>query len=395
VSTAALFRVGTAKAKITPSSEMGPVYRAGYKMGEAEQLRETIDDLFVRCLTIEKGDTRVVILSLDLVGLFRDFTVDLAKRLLSGIKVEELLVATTHTHSGPDSMGLWGPSLEVSGFNEKYGEYLLQVSAESVRNALDSAVPADAYFGFKEINLGVGNYRQADDLNLDLWCLLFKNGNEVVGSLVSYPAQPELTPRHDDRISAGYPGEACKMLEKELGGTALFLLGVCGGMEPAGCEKGYVEAHQYGQKLAEAVLQLSADAEPVHGDNLSIRMHEIEFPIENPGFQMMMETGMIRTSQRPPNGTTTVSKVSLGEVTILTIPGEAFPGIVSGIGEKGRTLFVSQVNDSLGYFIPPDQFNPEPRGWEEGQHFTGHELESLGPSSGEILRRELKKAFAC
>jgi hypothetical protein len=391
---ATLFRVGTAKAKITPSSDMGPVYRAGYKMGEAEQLREVIDDLYIRCLTIEKNNVRVIFLSLDLVGLFRDFTLDLAKKLSPKVKVEELLVATTHTHSGPDTMGLWGPSLEVSGFNERYGEYLLQVSAESVRKALNSAVPADGYSAFKEVNLGIGNYRQADDLNLDLWCLLFKSGNEVVGSFVSYPAQPELTPRHDDLISAGYPGEACKILEKELGGTSLFLLGVCGGMEPAGCEKGYDEAHQYGQRLAEAVSKLSANAKPIRGDSLSINMHEIELPIENPGFQMMMEAGMIRTSQRPPTGTTSISKVSLGDVTILTIPGEAFPGIVSGIGERGKTLFLSQVNDSLGYFIPPDQFNPEPKGWEEGQHFTGHELESLGRSSGEILRRELTK-LAC
>jgi hypothetical protein len=388
------FRVGTAKAKITPSADLGPVFRAGYKMGEAERLRGVVDDIFVRCLTVERAEARIVFLSLDLVGLFRDFTLDLASCLAPhGIRAEQLLVGATHTHSGPDTMGPWGPSIEISGYNERYSQFLLQISAEAVSKALASAKPAHACFVFDEVNLGVGNHRQPDDLNLDLWRLIFKNGSEVVGSLFSYPAQPELTPRHDDRISAGYPGEACNTLDRESGGTSLFLLGVCGGMEPEGCEKGYDEAHRYGRKLAEALMKLSAHARGVPGDELSIRMREIDLPVENPGFQMMMETGMIRTSQRPPTGRTAISKITLGDLIIMTVPGESFPGIVAGIGQKGKTLFINQVNDSLGYFIPPDQFDPEPQGWEEGKHFTGHELESLGRSAGAILRRELISLF--
>jgi len=359
-------------------------------MGEAEQLREVVDDLFVRCLTIEKEDARIVFLSLDLIGLLRDFTFDLASSLASRfITPAQLLVATTHTHSGPDTMGLWGPSIEQSGFNQEYDRFLLETSAAAVITALDSARPAHASFAFEEVNLGVANHRVPCDLNLDLWRLTFKDGNDVIGSLFSYPAQPELTPRHDDRISAGYPGEACTILDRESGGISLFLLGVCGGMEPYGCEKGFEEAHQYGRKLAEEVIKLSAREHPLSGSRLSVLTHEIQFPIENPGFQMMMEAGIIHTSQRPPTGVTSISKVNVGDITILTIPGEPFPGIVAGIGQRGRTLFVSQLNDSLGYFLPSDQFSPEPVGWEEGKHFIGHELESLGPQAGPILRQEL------
>ena len=63
--------------------------------------------------------------------------------------------------------------------------------------------------------------------------------------------------------------------------------------------------------------------------------------------------------------------------------------IEATIGPKDRTLFVNQVNDSLGYFIPPEHFRPEPVQWGEGHHFTGHELESLGRSAGEIIREAL------
>ena len=68
------FRVGAAKRKITPPPELGPVYRAGYKMMEAERLTGAVDDIFLRCMAVESETGRVVFLSLDLIGLFRDFT---------------------------------------------------------------------------------------------------------------------------------------------------------------------------------------------------------------------------------------------------------------------------------------------------------------------------------
>ena len=88
-------------------------------------------------------------------------------------------------------------------------------------------------------------------------------------------------------------------------------------------------------------------------------------------------------------GRTAITKVEIGDLTIFALPAESFPGIVAGIGKKGQTLFINQVNDSLGYLIPPEQFSSEPREWAEGHHFTGHELESLGKEAGKIVRREL------
>ena len=86
----------------------------------------------------------------------------------------------------------------------------------------------------------------------------------------------------------------------------------------------------------------------------------------------------------------TISKIRIGEITIFAAPGESFPGIVAGVGVKGgKALFIDQVNDSLGYFIPPEQFSAEPVEWAEGHHFVGHELESLGKKAGSIIREAL------
>jgi hypothetical protein len=165
-------------------------------------------------------------------------------------------------------------------------------------------------------------------------------------------------------------------------------------MEPEGCEKGYDTAHEYGRRVAGELLSMTQNAAPLTGTALAVAATEVELPVENPGFQMMMNSGMIQTSQKPPNATTTISKVNIGDLAIYTIPGESFPGIVSGIGQKGKTLFVNQVNDSLGYFLPSDQFRAEPVEWVEGHHFTGHEMESLGRTAGETIARELLRIEA-
>ncbi len=384
------FRVGAAIRKITPAPDVGLVYRAGYKMGEAERITGVVDDIFLRCLSIENDAERILFFSFDVIGLFRDFKNALTSKLSRHvIAPENLIVAATHMHSGPDTMGLWGPSPGESGYNEKYGEFLIETAAEAAEEAIKTARPARALFAYDDKNLGVSNFREPDAMRLALWGIFFEADGGAVGSLVSYTAQPELAPRDDDRISAGYPGEACRLLDEKLGGTTLFLLGACGAMEPEGCEKGYEEAHAYGRRLAEELSEMARSARPIAGDTLSVESAEVRLPVENPGFRMMMEAGIIHTSQRPPEAVTTISKVEIGEITIVTTPGESFPGIVAGVGESGHTLFIDQVNDSLGYFIPPEQFRPEPVEWAEGRHFTGHELESLGRSAGGIIRAEL------
>jgi hypothetical protein len=327
---------------------MGPVYRAGYKMMEAEELTGAVDDIYLRCLSVEAEAARVIFLSLDLIGLFRDFTEALALRLAPrGIEPEQLIVATTHSHAAPDTMGAWGPAFGQSGYNPEYAEFLLTTATQAVHSALESSRPARPYLCAEEVDLGVENFREPEEVNLALWCLSFHGDEGVVGSLISYPAQPELVPRDDDRISGDYPGEACRILDREFGGTTLFLLGACGGMQPEGCEAGYETAHAYGRKLASELLNLAPTTWPVGGDTLTVTAREVELPVENEGFALMMEHGLLETTRKPPAARTTLSRIEIGELSIFALPGESFP--------------------------------------------VGHELESLGRRAGEVIRSELRK----
>ena len=62
---------------------------------EAEQLTGAVDDIFLRCLVVESQAGRVVFLSLDLIGLFRDFTDALASRLAPQVSSWAISVTIT------------------------------------------------------------------------------------------------------------------------------------------------------------------------------------------------------------------------------------------------------------------------------------------------------------
>ncbi len=93
------------------------------------------DNIFLRRLYIENDSARVLFISFDLIGLFRDFANGLAARLAPReILASNLIVAATHMHYGPDTTGLWGPSLGESGYNEKYGEFLLNFTGHELES---------------------------------------------------------------------------------------------------------------------------------------------------------------------------------------------------------------------------------------------------------------------
>src|SRR6478672_3195580 len=86
---------GVAKVDITPSS-LGPMY--GYANRKCGPANGTHDPLFAKALVLAAGDSRLAIVTLDLGSLVSEnLKLDVAAKL--GISV--LLLAASHTHSGP------------------------------------------------------------------------------------------------------------------------------------------------------------------------------------------------------------------------------------------------------------------------------------------------------
>ncbi|GAG91573.1 unnamed protein product, partial [marine sediment metagenome] len=109
-----MFEAGFAQASITPEHR---TVLCGYR-ARREKARGTHDELNATCAVLSDGDKRIVLFSLDLIGVTKDIS-DSLKSILSkrtGIKQDNILIACTHTHSGPDTIYLFGAGDDIQRY---------------------------------------------------------------------------------------------------------------------------------------------------------------------------------------------------------------------------------------------------------------------------------------
>src|SRR5262249_55681303 len=123
------FKIGFAEADVTPVLGRKPVYMAGF--GQNRIATGVHDPLMARAVVIECDHYRIGLLSVDVVGLFRDQVLAIRKRLPG---IQYLLVSSTHNHEGPDTLGLWGPLPVMSGVDPAYLERLTDQCVRAVED---------------------------------------------------------------------------------------------------------------------------------------------------------------------------------------------------------------------------------------------------------------------
>ena len=110
-------KLGYAQSIITPSLD-DPVYLAGF--GQNRIAESIHDDLYARALALSDGKTSIVLCALDLIGFFQNDVRDVIDRVKAEHPDTQIVMASTHTHHGPDTQGLWGPDNKTSGVDETY-----------------------------------------------------------------------------------------------------------------------------------------------------------------------------------------------------------------------------------------------------------------------------------
>ena len=111
------------------------MWMGGFSVGHPAQ--GIHDDLWARTVILERGSTRVALVSVDLVGFFNEDVIKVREALAAeNLQVDHLLVSSTHTHEGPDTMGLWGKAFGKSGYQDFYVEQVRAGIAEISGNNL-------------------------------------------------------------------------------------------------------------------------------------------------------------------------------------------------------------------------------------------------------------------
>lgn len=301
---AAGLRAGAAKTAITPDVRAHHVYMAGY--GQNRVATGVHDDLYARCLALGTGDQTLVVCAADLIGLFNDDVVKIREMVkVQAPQVTHLIVASTHDHEGPDTMGLWGPGPLQSGIDENYMVWLRERIAQTAVEAARSMQPARLTLGRDDHPLLA--LLQSDsrppyvkDPYLFVMHLAAASNAKPIANLINWSDHPETLGGKNTEITADYPHWLCQYVQAHLGGTAIFLNGSIGGLlstngssvalqDPddgsIAADDTWRKAELFGNTIGQLAERAVKGGEEVNVDMIGFRGATVFAPMHNDGFR--------------------------------------------------------------------------------------------------------------
>lgn len=218
---------GVGKVDITPPLGLE---MCGYGAHLKRKCLEVLDPLEARALLLSDGNEKALFLTCDLVGLDEPVVDGIRRAIESemGVPSDHILLACSHTHSGPATMFTiaWG-KMDDGYMASLPGRFL-----EAARQAASSL--QNARVGFRRQRIyGVGVNRVQPDFGpLDPSVQLMRiddASGKTLAIVFNFGAHPVVRYPFTWKGSADWPGKCSRELSDLFGGAeVLFLLGPCG-----------------------------------------------------------------------------------------------------------------------------------------------------------------------
>lgn len=244
-SRAASLKAGASKVEITPPTGL-PMYGFADRKGGATKVR---DPLFARVLVLEAGEQRLALVVLDLGTVFApSWIAKLRATARERDGISYVLVAATHTHSGPDIRDQYPPPSPPD-----WETPILTKVAQAIDDAHQRAVPARLGVGYGVAYIGHNRLRVEPDGSVT-W--FERNLTKVptapvdptvsvlrvdsaegkpLAILVYYACHPVIFGSDSVEYSADYPGVTDRIVGQAFGEsrpTAFFVQGGDGDINP-------------------------------------------------------------------------------------------------------------------------------------------------------------------
>lgn len=377
---------------ITPKN---PVYIAGY--GSNRKSSSVHDPVSARCLVLESGGVRIAFVSCDLIGVPR-YAVENIRRMVKSVSPERLYIAATHTHSGPDTLGQWGPDFQTSGVDKAWWEETQRRIATLVDSVCVKLEPAALKLAHTtQVPKVSKNSRVPEILDTELGViqLVAPAGGKVIATLVNFACHPEVLDCH--AISSDFPNWLYGVIEAKTGATCLYLNGAQGGMvtalfdeeaKPKG--ENFKAAAEIGTSLANRALEIIQSAEIERDATITTRRRIFQVPMENQMFKTLIKIKVFpNLLTKEGNIETEVSRITIGEAEVLTLPGEVLPNIGFMLKRymTGKHKFLLGLTcDELGYILADEDFGLKIYEYESRV--------SVGSQMGAIMAQNLKTLLA-
>ncbi|MBL7856797.1 MAG: neutral/alkaline non-lysosomal ceramidase N-terminal domain-containing protein [Cyclobacteriaceae bacterium] len=360
---ASKFQVGASSATVNPATGL-------FIAGDQPNRKFTgiHDDVFAKAVLLADGDSAIAIVVVDCIGLLYPEVRKIQERAASRIKnfivlPERIVVTSTHTHSGPDVVGIWGPEQTRTGRDSAYIESLVETAAQQVVEAARKAVPAKGKYAVAEFGMDwVSNISEPAEIDREMVVLQFESqAGEVIATLVNFACHPTIFDGVHDVVSSDYVGGFYTRMRELYGGEHLFLQGAIGGwVQPDKGDRSFEYGFSRGFELAERAKQSLANPTGMAQSNITYRTKIFDFPVTHPGWQQLSDMGVI---QRKLSGHTTTQMAwfKVGDVEFATHPGETPPAYSLAtkalMKTKGPKIVMGLTFDAMGYILKPSFFD--------------------------------------
>jgi hypothetical protein len=406
------YKVGGASRDISPT---GTINLGGFGLGDGTVIPDAIvgrggvgekrsETIRARATVVDDGKTAIAIANIETQGVFaayqdgpyglQDMAAQVAKDI-PALPVGNILIASDHTHSGPDTIGVWG------GVSDEYFRYIKDQTVAAIEEAYASRGFASIKAGHSDASDLVYNQSCTEALNQskepdypgpEVCATPGKDGmfrvlqatapsGRVLLTFAAYAAHA--TAGGGDGVHGDWPQFLSDAMTTTYGGTGLAMVGALGGTQPCRTACAFTKPSNPGYNLpnrkaaylanygahVEAAL---ASAQPVSGP-VRAAQGFIREAITGPAVTGLFTAGeyigaRINRNHESPwvNGQTirtVVSAIRIGDVAIVGTPGEGFPRIGQDVREAlgasaKEVIQLGLANDQLGYLIAPASYVP-------------------------------------
>lgn len=389
---ASAFVVGAASQNINPDTG---AFIAGGK--NDRHFTGIHDSIFVKAMVVSDANNQIAILTFDCIGLLYPALLDIRKEVAlqipsTSLNPANIMMASTHTHSGPDVVGIWGPNQMSSGVDTQYMKRLVQNAVAVIVTALKNKQPATLYYAVTTFgDEWVYNISEKGELDRSVSILQFKDVNgKSIATLTNFACHPTIMDGSNSLVSSDYVFGMYKQLNKTLGGENLFIQGSIGGwVQPEYEEKTFERAEKRGSELGVAVEKALKNSTADTETAIRYKSKVFNLPVTNTGFKQLSAAGIIN---RPiaDSVSTEIAWFSIGHAQFVTHPGETVPAysiqskkLMNG---KGPKFVIGLGMDALGYILKPSFFGTDTSIYHKG-YLTGM---SIGKDAGPIMMKNIE-----
>ncbi len=372
-------RAGFGVAPITPKP---PVWLAGFG-GRTEAAKEVHEDLEARAVVLDDGTTGLCLVVCDLLGMSRDVATPIRDAIAKDLKIDpaNVIISSTHTHSGPS--GISGSDAIGWPMPDGFLDTLHKGCLWAASTARDSSQEATVLYGRAPLPDGFAFNRRLLPFE-DPWIsvLEVRDEHECLGVLANLGIHPVLLGPGWMKVATDWVGPFRLELEELTGGTAIELTGSLGDInplppsgkpdEPYDPFASYEETVAFGKRMAGVVAAALEDTEPLD-DELTVLRHEtVAAPVGGTGLATLWGEGTMEVD---------FTEWSIGDVRVVSIPGEAFHAL-------GKEISAARHDRVLLAGIAPwHGYLPHP--WGEGGYEEGV---SYGENFAQAVREKLADA---